>query len=87
MLTISYAPYFVRRYKKLPKSLQEDVLEKIALLKDTRNHERLKVHKLHGRLAKTFAFSINYELRIIFMYEKSDSVVLLNFGGHDIYER
>lgn len=87
MFIISYAPYFARRYKKLPKDLQEDILEKIELLKDVKNHEKLKVHKLHGRLAKTFAFSVSYELRIIFMYENQKSIIILNFGDHGVYER
>ena len=60
--------------------MQEDILEKIELLKDVRNHEKLKVHKLHGRLAKTFAFSVSYELRIIFMYENTKSIIILSFG-------
>ena len=86
MFIISYAPYFARRYKKLPKGLQEDILEKIELLKDVRNHEKLKVHKLHGRLAKTFAFSVSYELRIIFMYENTKSIIILSFWDHAMYD-
>ena len=85
-MKISYNATFVRQYNKLDESLQEEVLEKIELFKNKENHTSLKVHKLHGRLKENFSFSVNYKFRIVFIFEESDSVILLAIGDHDIYK-
>lgn len=71
---------------KLEKDLVDEVFEKIELFKDKKNHKILKVHKLHGRLAGCFSFSINYDHRIVFEYESDDSVIFLEIGDHDLYK-
>lgn len=83
MLDISYAPAFVRMYKGLPFALKEEVKEKIDLFKYKRNHKYLKVHKLIGKLQNTYSFSVNYQIRIVFEYDKNDVVNLLYVGSHD----
>jgi mRNA-degrading endonuclease YafQ of YafQ-DinJ toxin-antitoxin module len=47
---------------------------------------RLKTHKLHGRMADRWAFSINRKDRIIFRFISGDHVLLLDIGDHDIYQ-
>ena len=84
-MDVSYAPTFIRQFKSLEKNLQEEVIEKIELFRDRRNHRSLKVHRLTGRLAGRFSFSVNYKFRIVFFYLPSRSVVLLAVGDHDIY--
>jgi len=84
-MDVSYAPTFVRQFKGLEKNLQEEVIEKIELFCNRKNHRSLKVHKLTGRLAGRFSFSVNYKFRIVFLYLSSRSVVLLAVGDHDVY--
>jgi plasmid maintenance system killer protein len=86
MLALIYAPIFVRQFHKLPKSLQGEVLEKIELFKDTKNHQSLKVHKLLGHLKGRYSFSVNYKYRIIFRYETKNQVDILAIGDHDVYQ-
>jgi plasmid maintenance system killer protein len=86
MITVSYAPFFVRKLKKLPPLLQEEVLRKIEDFKDIHNHKMLKVHKLRGKLSKMYSFSVAYNIRIVFMYENKKSVILLNIGDHSVYD-
>lgn len=86
MLHIAYKPSFVRQYKKLPKALQEEAKEKIALFAKDPGHLFLKTHKLKGPLASFYSFSVNYSYRIIFDYEDKKTVVLLTIGDHDIYQ-
>lgn len=86
MLTFIYAPIFVRHFHKLSKNLQEEVLEKIELLKNTNNQQILKVHKLHGHLKGSYSFSVNYKYRIIFTYETKNKVAILAIGDHDVYQ-
>ncbi len=85
-MVIRYKPSFVREFKKLPTELQEEALEKIDLFKDAENHIKLKVHKLKGRLAGIYSFSVTYSHRIVFSFESKDTVVFLAVGTHDIYK-
>lgn len=86
MITIEYAPAFLRQFKKLPVSLQEEAQEKIALFKNRSNHRILKVHKLKGRLAGKWSFSVNYKDRIVFKWLSDNEVGLLAIGDHSIYD-
>jgi len=85
-ISVAFTPQFVRDYKKLPAALQVEVKEKIATFGDTSNHRALKVHKLKGRLADRYSFSVNYKTRIVFRYLSKTEAVLLTVGSHDIYK-
>lgn len=86
MIALIYAPVFVRQFSKLPKNLQVEVIEKIELFKDVTNHQKLKVHKLKGRLNDQYSFSVNYKYRIIFIYETKNQIAFLAIGDHDVYQ-
>lgn len=86
MIGIIYSPFFIRKFNKLENDLQEDVTQKIDLFKDRKNHKMLKVHKLHGRFAGRFGFSVNYKFRIAFRYVTKNEALLLDIGDHDIYK-
>lgn len=88
MIKVGYAQEFIRTYDKLPAALKEEVKEKIELFKTRTNHRRLRVHKLHGRFAGHWSFSVNYAYRIIFDYlgKQKESVLLLVVGDHSIYD-
>jgi len=84
MIAVHYAPTFVRMYKKLDPPLKEEVKEKIALFRDSNNHQALKVHKLSGALNDRWSFSVNYKIRIVFRYGSSKNTAnLLYVGSHD----
>ena len=86
MIKIFFKPTFVRQVNKLDKDLVEEVHEKIELFKHKRNHEMLKVHKLHGRFSGCFSFSVNYKVRIVFEYCSDNEVAFLTIGDHDVYK-
>ncbi len=88
-MEILYTPTFVRMFKTLPLALQEEIIEQIERFKDSGNHRALKVHKLSGRLAGRYSFSVNYKTRIVFTYRKTQprSALLLAVGDHDVYDR
>lgn len=85
-MELLYAPSFVRRIKKLPKRLQDEIFEKIELFKSNPKDISLKVHPLHGKFSGSYSFSISYEYRIIFEYQGKNNVILLDFGDHDVYK-
>ncbi|MBI2476177.1 MAG: hypothetical protein HYV67_02960 [Candidatus Taylorbacteria bacterium] len=85
MIKIAYKATFIRQFNNLEEVLQNEVLEKIELLKNPRSHRQLKVHKLHGPLQDRYGFSVNYKIRIVFNYVSKNEVVLLAVGDHEIY--
>jgi mRNA-degrading endonuclease YafQ of YafQ-DinJ toxin-antitoxin module len=86
MIEIKFKPSFIKKFDVLEKELQEEVLEKIELFKDSKNHEQLKVHKLHGQLKENHSFSVNYKFRIVFNYISKKEVVFLTIGDHEVYK-
>jgi len=88
MIKVGYTQEFIRAYDTLPDALKEEVKEKIELFKDRKNHQRLKVHKLHGRHAHHWSFSVNYTYRIMFDYldKGKNNVAFLTVGNHEIYK-
>lgn len=85
-IDIGYKPSFIRQFNKLPKGLQDEVIEKIELFKNSGNHQHLKVHKLKGRLKKFYGFSVDYKNRVVFDYISKDKAVLLGVGDHEVYK-
>ncbi len=83
---IRYKPTFVRAYKKMSPELKQEVKEKIILFADPSNHERLRVHKLKGKLKGFYSFSVTHAHRVVFQYEKPDVAVLIAIGDHDVYQ-
>ncbi len=86
MYRISFRNSFIKRTKKFDRELLKKFLSKIELLKNVDNHSRLKVHKLHGRLAEYHSFSLDYNLRVVFRFESDDEILLVDVGTHDIYK-
>ncbi len=85
-MDVAVTPRFRRLFKKLPVELQEEVLEKIELFTDPGSHTALRVHKLQGRLADQWSFSVNYRYRIVFVWEERNiSAILIAVGDHDLY--
>jgi mRNA-degrading endonuclease YafQ of YafQ-DinJ toxin-antitoxin module len=84
-MEVSFTRAFLKRLNKYEETFREGVFEKIEEFKDPRNHEHLKVHKLHGKFSKFYSFSINYKTRIVFEYVSKTEVALLSIGDHDIY--
>jgi addiction module RelE/StbE family toxin len=86
-MEITYNVSFLRQLSKLNSDLREEAFEAVEKFKDIKNHKKLKVHKLSGRLSDYYSFSINYSHRIIFEYGKNKKeVTLLKVGDHSIYE-
>lgn len=85
-ITVLFTPKFVKEFQSLEKDLQKEVAEKIELFKDRKNHQILKVHKLHGRLSDRYSFSVDYQNRIVFNFRNNaKTAVFYNIGNHDVY--
>ncbi len=87
MISVAYAPRFVRQYKKFSRSLRDEIKRRIHLFKSDSSDPRLKVHKLHGGLNGKWSFSVDYKYRIAFKYLSDNEVILLAVDDHDIYKK
>jgi len=82
---IFYQKIFLKRFKRLPISIQQKVFEKEEIFRKDFFDPRLKTHKLHGRFKNCYAFSVDFEYRIIFDFDKNKNVKFYSVGKHDIY--
>lgn len=78
---------FKRTVKKYP-ALQQDIEGTLKLLQENPFTPQLATHKLRGKLAGSWACSVEYDLRIVFDLVKSssqqeDDILLLEIGTHD----
>lgn len=86
MITVGFMPEFFRMLKKLTPQLQEAAFKRIELFRNRSNHKRLKVHKLHGKYAGFFGFSIDRKYRIMFEWISNTEARLHTVGDHSIYD-
>lgn len=89
MIKVIYTASFVKGLKRVERKdeeLFEETLEKMELFKDRGNHSKLRVHKLHGRLANYWSFSINYKFRILYRPVSGDQAIFHDIGDHDVYK-
>jgi len=86
-MKILYLPKFERLYKKLPINIKSLAEERERIFRKNPFDLILKTHRLHGGLNSFFAFSINYEYRIIFDFEDKEKNIVrfYSIGKHDIY--
>lgn len=84
-ITIVYLPSFVKGFRKLEKSLQAEVVQKTRSFENRAHHKQLEVHKLQGKLAGRWSFSVTQKYRIVFIWEDKQTAVFLAIGDHDIY--
>ncbi len=84
-MKIEYSKNFIKKlnkYQKTQKSRYELALYKISLFKNNINHPSLKIHKLKGDKQDFWSFSIEEDLRIIYIYYDS-TIIFINIGTHD----
>lgn len=79
-----YTARFLRSLKKMEGGMQDDIIRAVKLFETGKESEALKLHKLHGKFAKYYAFSANFSHRIIIKIEKQ-TTYYLDVGSHDIY--
>lgn len=77
---------FVKSFKKYPSVKKVKILEKITLFLESPYSPSLKTHKLTGELKDYWAFSIEYNLRIMFRFVDGKKVQFIDIGTHGIYK-
>lgn len=80
-----YTSRFIKALKKLPSLVKEDVYFSIEEFKNKENHQRLRFHKLKGKMHKYHAFSANFYYRIIVRVEDKE-IMFIDVCDHSVYE-
>ena len=86
MIEVIFSNSFLRKVKKLGNELQVEVVETVGLLKNKKNHPKLKVHKLHGKFSDYISCRVNYEFRIVYRYLSKNTIILEDVGNHSVYK-
>ena len=73
---------FARKHPQLAAELQLT----LELLAEDAFHPQLKTHKLKGKLVSSWACSVGYDLRTVFLFVKHkgrDAILLEDVGTHE----
>ncbi len=84
-MEIFYSSRFLLKYEKLPKEVKEKAEKQEKIFRKNPFDPRLKTHKLQRKLNKCWAFSIDFQYRIVFGFEDCNVIKFYSIGGHSIY--
>ena len=85
MIEIAFHNSFLRAFKKRIKpfpDLEQQFWEKLELFRENIFNEKLKTHKLSGKLKDYLSFSINFDIRVIFEFYGKNKVIFIDIGTH-----
>jgi addiction module RelE/StbE family toxin len=82
MLRFNYSSRFKRSYRKRPKKIMTQVIERLRLFATDPRHPLLDDHPLGGNLAGIRSFSVTGDLRVQYEYISEDFVNLIDLGTH-----
>ena len=79
------APFLrmLKKWKKKHPNLVTRFEERLLLFTEDPYHPSLKTHHLSNNLKEFWAFSINYEHRVVFQFIDDTTVLLIAIGLHD----
>ena len=88
MKKIRYKKEFLRKFKSLPKKIQEAYAELEKKLKENPFHPHLHSKGLHGKLRNFYSFRITRDYRAIFELASEDEIFMTTVGHRqDIYKK
>ena len=84
-MNIIYSPKFAKEYKKLPLEIKIKAEKKEKIFRKNPKDVSVKTHKLSGKLKNFWAFSIDYNHRIIFEFVNKKTIYFHSVGNHSVY--
>lgn len=85
-MKIYYSSKFAKEYKKLPTKIKFKAEKKEKVFRKNPFDATLKTHRLKGLLKDYWAFSVDYQYRILFEFRDDETVWFHSVGTHEIYE-
>ena len=86
MIRAAWDKGFKRSYKKRVTNnsrLKKKFWEKMTVFLENPFFPQLRTHKLSGKLAGQWVFSVDDDCRIVFEFVDEDQVLLIDVGSHD----
>lgn len=80
---ITYTKSFKKHYKKLSDIEKKQTKKKLSFFIANPTHPSLRTKKIQGSDG-LWESSVNMDIRIIWFYEDSEMIILLDIGHHDI---
>lgn len=84
-MQIIYSPNFLRNYDGLPETIKVKAEKREGIFRKNLFDKRLKTHKLSGKLADFWSFSVDYHYRIVFELKNEHKIIFHKIGNHAIY--
>jgi len=89
--TLVWSASFVRAFRRIGRrdpQLTSKAKKTLELLSKDSSHPALRTHKLKGKLAGSWACSVDYDTRIVFDFvqdlnSQEEEILLLTIGSHD----
>ena len=86
MIKIDFSPSFERAFKRQVRNnrLDQDTFwQRVELFINNPYDPILKTHRLSGKLKSMWAFSLGYDLRVVFYFQTTQNVVFVDIGTHN----
>lgn len=84
-MKIYYSSKFAKEYKNLSIKVKRTAEKKEKIFRNNPFDSQLKTHKLTGKLKDYYAFSIDYQYRIVFEFTDKHTIWFHSVGTHEIY--
>lgn len=81
MYKLKYTKAFEKDLKKLSRSGQKTVAQKLKILAENPFYPSLRTKKVQG-LDNIFEMSVNMDIRVLWRYENGVIILLLDVGHH-----
>src|SRR5947209_16128966 len=85
MIEISFSTSFREAFKRKVRgnpTLEERFWERVEIFENNPFDPRLRTHKLTGSMRDWWSFSIDYDLRVLFVFVEPGRAVFGNIGTH-----
>ncbi|MFA4835724.1 MAG: type II toxin-antitoxin system mRNA interferase toxin, RelE/StbE family [Dehalococcoidia bacterium] len=86
MIVLVWGSSFKRAYKKMARAnpaMKSRIGEALQVFVADPFASSLQTHKLSGKMRGLWAFTVEYDCRIVFRFLKGGEVLLIDIGKHD----
>ncbi|NBI91068.1 type II toxin-antitoxin system RelE/ParE family toxin [Lachnospiraceae bacterium] len=82
----TFTPRFQKHFKGLTAQEKKQLKNKLELLAQNPSHPSLRTKRIQDT-TDLFEYSVNKDIRIIWYYEGSKMIILVDVGHHDILKQ
>jgi len=85
MIKLIQQKKFIKRFKKLPKKIQEKAIDILEILETSPRDRVLRRHKLKGKFVGLETIDVAGDVRILIRPEAGGVVNILDIGSHNYF--